>query len=157
MVLTIYMLVAFETTTTAPYCIPRSYTGSFTNGIVPTAAQCTSWTNFRTTLNCSYFKLLKFNGSLNSLGISVIEPNIVNAIAVALFNSTAFGPTLSNGYNWTVTSPACGGGVELGTGNLCNCAGTQYAIRPCIANINFGGMDGTTCSAQTQTITVTFL
>jgi hypothetical protein len=82
-------------------------------------------------------------------------PIVVNNVAAALLNSISYGPTLSTGYLWAVTSPSCGGGVELGTGNACTCK-SDYGIRLCSANVNCGGANGTTCSAPSQILTVTF-
>lgn len=99
--------------------------------------------------------MLHFYSTLDTVGLSITNSTVVNGIATALFNNISYGPTLLNGYSWQVTPPSCGGGVELGTGNVCTCV-SQYAIRPCITNVNWGGVNGTTCSAPNQTITVSF-
>lgn len=78
---------------------------------------------------------------------------MVNAIAQALRTNTAYGPTSSNGYSWAVGT--CGSGNELSAtgGGICACS-TGYTVRPCIGNSNWGGVNGTTCSASTQNMTV---
>jgi hypothetical protein len=137
----------------------QTYSQSFIYGVLSTPAQCTAWTAFCASLNCSHYTLLQFYGSLDPIGISVIDPTVVNGIAAALLNSGIYGPTTSNGNSWVVTSPpSCGSGVELGTGgNICSCLGGYgYAIRPCITNTNWGGVNSTTCGTPNQTITVTF-
>ena len=94
------------------------------------------------------------SGSNNPTGITLTNPSMVAAIAQALRTNTAYGPVSSNGFSWIVGP--CGGGYELtSTGIICRC-NTGYTIRPCIGNRNWGAINSNTCSAGTQTMTLTF-
>lgn len=94
-------------------------------------------------------------GSLDPVGVTLTDPVVIGNIASALKNSMAYGPVTSNSRSWAVG--ACGSGYELSaTGAVCICV-TGYIARPCIGNANFGGINGSTCTAPSQTITVTFL
>jgi hypothetical protein len=57
------------------------------------------------------------------------------------------------GHVWNVGE--CGGTVlSLDTG-ICSCSfGASDAVRPCIFNENWGGVNTQTCFAQSQNITV---
>jgi hypothetical protein len=53
---------------------------------------------------------------------------------------------------WNIGS--CGGSIELSAdGDTCSCS-SGYIARPCIGNQSWGGVNGPTCGAGTQTITV---
>jgi hypothetical protein len=94
-------------------------------------------------------------GTNDPTGITLTNPTYVAAIALALRTTTAYGPVSSNGYSWEVGS--CGGSpYELtATGGICGCS-IGYTVRPCIGNSNWGGINGATCGASTQTMTVIF-
>ncbi len=82
------------------------------------------------------------------------QPDTIYNIVLALRTSTAYGPVTYNGRSWAVG--ACGSGSELSSdGIVCSCT-AGYDVRPCIGNYNWGGINGVTCSASTQTMTVTF-
>jgi hypothetical protein len=105
-------------------------------------------------LNPGAYTTLKIEGSANPTGITLTNPTYVNAIANAIKNNVAYGPVSSNGYSWEVGS--CGGGYELtATGSICACS-TGYTVRPCIGNQNWGGINGVTCNAGSQTLIVVF-
>lgn len=93
-------------------------------------------------------------GSNNPIGITLTNSFHVTAIANALRTNTSYGPVTSNGYSWAVGS--CGSSIELtATGSMCAC-NTGYTVRPCIGNLNWGGINGVTCSSASQTLTVIF-
>ena len=55
----------------------------------------------------------------------------------------------------TISGSRQGTGIELSANsNICSCT-SGYVARPCIGNANWGGVNGTTCSAVSQTIRVT--
>ncbi|CAF1378273.1 unnamed protein product [Rotaria sp. Silwood1] len=72
---------------------------------------------------------------------------------MALRTSTNY-KAVSNGFTWVVG--ACGNGMELSAaGTTCECP-IGYILRPCVLNQNWGGIDGATCTAPSQSITLTF-
>lgn len=136
-----------------------TYSQNFIGGATPTT-QCTAWDAFRASLTTSYTYLsFTISGSQNTTGITCTNPTIAAAVAAALRTATA-GSWSSDGQNWGVYTncgSGCGGTiVELtNTGSGCNC-NSGYNIRPNIANSNWGGINGTTCGAVSQTMTVVF-
>ncbi len=137
-----------------------AYSEAFTNGVTPTT-QCNSWQSFRASLNGSYnYVGFTIKGSENTTGISCTDPVIAAAVANALRTGTNYSGS-SDGQTWTVSaggcsSSTCGGlFVELANQGGCTCA-PGYSIRPNITNDNWGGIDGNTCGAVSQTMEVEF-
>lgn len=130
-----------------------TYSQSFTSGATP-SSQCSAWTSFVAQLTVRPYSLLILRGSIDPIGVIVTDPFAIGNIALALRTSTSYGPLTSNSRSWAVGS--CGGGYELSaSGSVCACV-TGYNVRPCIGNSNYGGINGATCSAPSQTIIVTF-
>ena len=130
-----------------------TYSQSFTSGVTPTT-QCTAWSTFVAQLTVRPYSLLVVRGSVDPVGVTVTDPVVIGNIALALRTSISYGPVDSNGRSWAVG--VCGSGYELTvTGSTCYC-NTGYTLRPCIGNTNYGGINGATCSAATQTMMVTF-
>jgi hypothetical protein len=97
---------------------------------------------------------LTLSGSVNPVGVTVIDPVVIGYIVLALSRSTAYGPATSNSRSWAVG--VCGSEYELSaSGAVCSCA-TGYDIRPCIENSNWGRINGATCGGVTQIIIVVF-
>ncbi|MDF1673112.1 MAG: HYR domain-containing protein, partial [Vicingaceae bacterium] len=122
--------------------------------------QCTAWGVFRSQLLASYcYTGFTMRGSQDMTGITCTDPIVATAVANALRTATNYSGT-SNSITWTV-NPGCGSGcgngvVELHTWtNDCQCA-TGYIVRPEIANQNWGGINGPTCNAVSQTLIVEF-
>lgn len=132
------------------------YSQNFTYNTTP-VSQCTAWNTFRNLLTSTSYTLLTISGSNSPTGISLTNPTYVVAIANALRNGTAYGPVSSNGYSWVVVAcSVSGGNLELtATGSGCAC-NTGYTVRPCIGNVNWGGINTTTCSPVSQMMKVTF-
>jgi hypothetical protein len=136
------------------------YNQSFIGGGTPTT-QCTAWTTFCNSLLGSYiYTGFNVSGSLNTTGYTCTNGAVATAIANAL--RTNSGTTQSSdGHTWYVSAVgACGSGCGSPGGEfavdqgLCQC-GSVCSVRPGINNNNWGGM-GTTCSAPSQTLIVTF-
>ncbi|CAF1558011.1 unnamed protein product, partial [Rotaria magnacalcarata] len=71
------------------------------------------------------------NGTYDSVGVTITDPTVIAAIAVALRTAAAYGPVTTNGRSWQVG--ACGSGSELSAaGSICACPNPQYIVRPCI-------------------------
>ena len=129
------------------------YSQSFTSGVTPTT-QCTTWTNFNTFLPLKGYTSMTMYGTLSGTGVTLTDPTTIYNIVLALRTSTAYGPVTFGGRTWGVA--LCGSGYELiSNGAVCSCA-TGYNVRPCIGNTNWGGINGNTCSASTQTMSVRF-
>jgi hypothetical protein len=131
----------------------RIYSQSFTSGATP-STQCTAWTSFYALLPLRPYTSMQISGSLSAVGVTLTDPTTIYNIVLALRTSTSYGPVTFNSRSWAVG--ACGSGNELSAnGAVCSCS-TGYDIRPCIGNYNWGGINGVTCSAATQTMIVTF-
>jgi hypothetical protein len=130
------------------------YSQDFVYNVAPTF-QCTAWQTYQTLLIVQNYVSLTISGSNDPVGITLTNSTDVAAIALALRTGTTYGPVSSNGYNW-VGGASCAGISLSSTGVVCAC-NTGYTLRPCygVAGI-WGGVNGTTCNAATQTMTVTF-
>jgi hypothetical protein len=129
------------------------YTQSFTSGST-SSSQCTAWTTFISLLTTGSYTSMTMSGSNDPTGITLTNPTYILGIATALRTSSAYGPVSSNGYSWAVG--ICGSYYELtATGTIYQC-NTGYTVRPCIGNLNWGAINGYTCSASSQTMTVIF-
>ncbi len=126
----------------------QSFSEPFTFNVAPTAAQCTHWNNWRAALNANYTTITISGPS----GTATCNGATANQLCHAL----ATGQTVSlacNARTWNVGT--CGNGVELSTNSTCICDNPGFSVRPCIGNQNWGGANTATCSAQSQTLTVT--
>ncbi len=131
------------------------YSDMFYNGVIPTT-QSANWDTYRSTLvSTNNYTGFRIRGSVNPTGIMCTDPAVANAVAQALRTGSAYAGT-SDGQNWTV-GIGCGpgGAVELSNQGTCSCA-YGYSIRPNIGNLNWGGIDGPTCSAPDQLMEVIF-
>jgi uncharacterized repeat protein (TIGR02543 family) len=137
----------------------QTFSQTFTSGQTPSASITTAWDNFAAALTGTY-TTLTISGTNGS--ITVTHASFVNQIATSIrtFNNS------STNQSWLIgsTSVATGNcsvsrGIELtiGASGVCSCSASGvYTIRAKIGNSNWGGINGPTCSAATQTITVTF-
>lgn len=129
------------------------FTDSFFRFQSPTFAQCNSWNNYRTNqlVNGSYGSVT-MSGTFDPAGVTCSDPAAATQICQALHQGS-FASVFCNGHFWNVGE--CGGIVlNLDTG-ICSCDfGLGHAIRPCIFNENWGGMNTQTCGAPSQTMTV---
>ena len=129
----------------------------FTNGAPPTIAMETAWNAFRGLLTGTY-TTFRFFSNLNA-GITVTDAVKVQTLANALRTATPTSQTI--GANTWYVGTGCGtpkiGGVAVEFSNVGSCtASSTYSLRPMINNLNWGGVNGTTVNAPTQTITLTF-
>jgi len=140
------------------------YSQSFTEASPPTAAECSAWATFCSSLLSTYtYTGFKISGSEDPTGISCTVPSIAVAVANAMRTGTAGSwVDATDGQTWYVgigciaTVGCPGTAVELSNQGTCSCA-AGYSVRPMINNENWGGINGNTCWPQpTQTMTVTF-
>jgi cysteine-rich repeat protein len=114
------------------------------------ASQCTAWNSFRGALMPGSYTKITLRGSQDMIGTSCAGVN-ANTLCNNLKNGTV--TTLAcDGRTWRIGN--CGNGVEINSNNtMCSCT-DGHIVRPCIGNSNWGGMNGPTCSAVTQTLEV---
>ena len=95
----------------------------------------------------------------NSITVTVATKvqDIANALRTA---TTGTNTTVVIGVNtWRIAHGCVSGtadanSIYLTTGALCACTGT-YTVRPMIKNLNWGGLNGSSCNQPTQTPTKT--
>ena len=126
-----------------------TYSESFTSGGTP-SSQCTNWKTFQAALTGTYSSIT-ISGSNDMVG-STCTGAAADQLCKALKNNTTTSVSC-NAKTWV--TGACGPGLELSsTGSACTC-NSGYTSRPCIGNLNWGGVNTATCGAPTQTIIVT--
>ena len=129
----------------------------FTQSVAPTIAMETAWNTFRASLTGTY-TTFRFFSNLNA-GITVTDSVKVQILANSLRTGTITSQVI--GANTWFVGTGCGtpkiGGVAVEFSNVGSCnGGSTYALRPMINNLNWGGVNGSTVGAATQTITLTF-
>lgn len=135
-----------------------TFSETFTQGTSPTIAIETAWNTFRASLTGTSYTTFSFYSNLNE-GITVTDPVKVQLLANALRDGTVTNQTI--GSNTWYVGTGCGtpkiGGVAVEFSNVGSCnANSTYSLRPMINNLNWGGVNGTTVNAPTQTITLSF-
>ena len=96
---------------------------------------------------------MRFISTRDTLGVVITNVTLVNGIAAALRTRSSYTGTLHDA-TWRVGQ--CGAGPELSPGGpLCSCA-SRTSLKPCDVYGNWGGFNGTTCSAPSQTLTLSF-
>jgi hypothetical protein len=129
----------------------------FTQSVAPTTTIETAWNTFRASLTGTY-TTFRFFSNLNA-GITVTDSVKVQILANSLRTGTITSQVI--GANTWYIGTNCGspkiGGVAVEFSNVGSCnGGSTYALRPMINNLNWGGVNGSTVGAATQTITLTF-
>jgi cysteine-rich repeat protein len=129
-----------------------TYNETLPNGIVYTTdPACFAWQEFVEDVgDHEEYQRITLSGSQDLSGVSCTGDE-----AAQLCDALASGTYVSlpcDGETWTVGP--CGGGMEVTIGLYCNCETSSYTVRPCIGSHQWGGIDGTTCGAPTQTLRV---
>lgn len=129
-----------------------AYSAFFENGETPTT-QCTAFDTFRAGLTAPSYVSVQLGGG-SAPPATCADP----VEATALLDALRTGGSLSascGGTTWRVGP--CGDGMEIsaGTTSLCNCNAGVHVLRPCIGNSNWGGVGTASCSAPSQTLSVT--
>ena len=136
--------------------VSTTFSQTFTQGVAPSAAIQTAWDTFRASLTGTY-TTFRFFSNLNA-GVTVTDAVKVQTLANSLRNATTTTQNIG-GVNWLVGvgCTAQSGITAVEFSNVASCsAGSTYALRPRIGNLNWGGVNGTTVNAPTQTITLAF-
>jgi len=144
------------------------YSESFANGIsyCPGTPQFDNWVSYRGQLDTNLYKFtsVTIRGSNDVIGRTCTDTVMVMQMAGSLNNSVTGTWVGCDGNTWAV-GMGCGGGcgapaaqiVEFtASGATCSCTNPGYTIRPAIGNDNWGGINGLTCAAPTQTLIVEF-
>ena len=144
------------------------FSGSFTNGQGADPATAQQWVDFRHSLVPSAYDTVTISGTFGTTGRTLTDATIVPQIAAAMKTATAFSVTAGS-ITWEVnigcadnsTPPDATALIATLNGGPVGCACTgssSYIVRPEIGstNSNWGGVNTNTCSAPSQTITVTF-
>jgi len=134
-----------------------TYSQFFSGNVSASGAQCSAWTQFRSSLQPGIYSTMTFSGSLGGTQ-SCTNAASVNQIATALQNGTV--TSIVCGANTWRIGTSCGGSnpstVELtNTAATCQCD-PGFTLRPCINNDNWGAAGSSTCGASPQTLTLTF-
>ena len=138
-----------------------TYEQTFTNGIA-SPAQCTAFTAFQSAIPASpFYTQVTISGTFNTTGIVCTDPAIVNAFALAVKTSATYISALTGGHVWS----GCNRGsyYEIWIDPVASCSGSNcpnpgYIIRPCIGNLNWGGVNTATCTTNpTQVMKLEFL
>ncbi|MBI2395073.1 MAG: hypothetical protein HYV09_36220 [Deltaproteobacteria bacterium] len=136
-----------------------TYSEAFTKGVTSTS-QCTSWDTWRKSLSeTKVYTMITVKGPADPSGKSCTDMGVSGPKADSLCQALRTGVSVSHscgGDTWQVNL-YCGTGTAVGlivNSPPCGC-GTGYAVRPCIGSDNWGGINGATCAAESQTMTVT--
>jgi hypothetical protein len=135
------------------------YSANFQQFQTP-SAQCTAWEDFRAQLtpDKSYQSVL-FKGSRNETGLLLEDPDAVSTIAAAIHNNTFFSLN-SSGQSWqglfSVGLYLEANSVTTASAGSCTNNSTNFNLRPCITNSNWGGINGPSCQAESQRIDLIF-
>jgi len=131
--------------------VENFYSQAFAQGVTPTT-QCTAWQSYQSALTGNYGTVTL--GGSNSTTMATCTGASANTICQALHTNGTVSALSCGGHTWYVGT--CGSGTEVSADNtLCACGTTGFTARPCIGNDNWGGVEGTTCDAPGQTLTVT--
>jgi len=136
-----------------------TFSQSFTGGVV-NAAKCSAWNSFRSSLTGTYSKIT-LKGTSDPVGVSCTGTT-ADKLCGRLLSATAlgpYGPVTCDGNSWRVGAD-CGvaSSVEIAavsgsTALACGCD-AGWIVRPCIGNVDWGGMAMSPCSPVSQTLTV---
>ena len=135
--------------TTSP-CIPRTFSQTFPTGANP-ISQCAAWRTFTTSLICTNYSTIRIYGSNDPVGLNITTSTVVRGLILALNTNSSYSGT-SNGHTW-ITGFSANGYEITSCGTLGVCA-MAYTLRPCQMNQDWGGINGITCSAPTQTMSM---
>jgi len=130
-----------------------TFSQAFTSNTVASSTIISAWESFRSQLSGSYnsFTWSSTNGASVTVSDATKIQTLANALRAGTYTTATIGAV-----TWYV-GIGCGlaSAVEFSNQSTCSCA-SGYSIRPLIGNANWGGSNGTTCGASTQTITITF-
>ena len=118
----------------------------------PTKEQCDDWNSFRATLTNNDYTKITLSGSEDTTGVSCTGAD-ANTLCTAL-NTGKETQLECDGMRWKAGSDCSGDTILLiDETDVNDCACSEYAIRPCHLNNNWGGVDGS-CGEDSQSLKV---
>ena len=144
-----------------------TYSETFTTGLsyCPGDPEYDNWVAFRKQLdtNLIAFVSVTIKGDLDPVGKTCTDPAMVMQMAGSLRDGVA-GTWMCGAEEFNVGVSCFGGCAVAGDdvefnatpASSCACSNPGYILRPCIGNQNWGGINGLSCSAPTQIMTVEF-
>jgi len=144
-----------------------TYSETFTTGLsyCPGDPVYDNWGAFRAQLdtNVIAFVSVTIKGDLDPVGKTCTDPSMVMQMAGSLRDGIA--GTWFCGTEEFNVGVSCFGGCAVAGDDVefnatpassCSCSNPGYILRPCIGNQNWGGINGLSCSAPDQVMTVEF-
>jgi len=144
-----------------------TYSETFTTGTsyCPGDPEYDNWGAFRAQLdtNLIAFVSVTIKGDLDPVGKTCTDPAMVMQMAGSLRDGVA-GTWFCGTEEFNVGISCFGGCAVMGDdvefnatpASSCSCSNPGYILRPCIGNQNWGGINGLSCTAPTQVMTVEF-
>ncbi|MBP6829583.1 MAG: hypothetical protein KA978_02310, partial [Deltaproteobacteria bacterium] len=156
MYIRVYRVSATSTCANQTLTISRpagsAYQAGFTAGVAPVGTlSCSRWDAFRASLDpARTYTSITMSGSNNTTGRTCTGA-AANSICQALRTGSSFSVSCG-GNTWTV-GQCYAGRIELNADGLfCNCS-SQWSMRPCHEDPNFGGVGGpSSCGQAYQTL-----
>lgn len=113
--------------------------------------QCNAWNEFRDQLTMPTFSRVTMSGTFDTVGVTCDEPSAATRLCRAM-RTGEFVNVFCNGRSWSVGD--CSGVEISASGTVCDCDFPGYRVRPCTNSSSWGGVNTSTCSSPTQTMTV---
>ena len=136
---------------------PVNFKAQFTSGVTTTAELKQQWLDFQARLvdfqaHGRTFDRVTIRGSEDPVGLTCTG-DTANTIATNVGNRTTYNVDC-DGNTWDMSGASWYGvGAQ---GSYGSCLNPGYIIRPDITNVNWGGINGATCSGVTQTMEIIF-
>ena len=157
-ILSIFMLFAFSASPL--FAASVVWEDDFTGGVTTGADEHTVWDTFVTELSgAGTTNSVTMSGSQDTTGITCSDPTATKQIA-DLITSHTTGTVACDGHDWHYC-------VRFGETfdfwldppSSCspqNCPSPGYLVRPKQQNLNWGGINGPTCNAESQSMRLEF-
>jgi hypothetical protein len=125
--------------------LPKAYSNYFTTAVASDQASCDAFNTFRGTLTGNY-RAITLRGSNDATGVTCNDPALATQLCNALQSGGAVSALACNGHTWYVDA-LCGASPSISVdATTCNCS-APYTVRPCLLNVNWGGISGGACPA----------
>lgn len=156
----LFSLLALQSAGQQQIVFSQNYTG----GSAPASSQCEAWNDFiaQLTPDKNYLSV-EFKGSRNETGILLENSDAAASFANALHTDSNFEYAPGDQYwktqfngsmgNWLVASNI---GSTFLNPNGCNSGADIFSLRACLMHGDWGGINGPTCSAESQRIDLVF-
>lgn len=134
------------------------YSDTFLQGQTAAPQKCTDWNTFKSQLTPKCYTKVIVKGTFDNVGKFTTDPVIIAAFANALNTNTTYISPTTNGNVWHYCNISS---TQVWINPVANCSGSNcpspgYIIRPCIGNLNWGGVNTATCNGLNQRMTIIF-